>query len=113
MPKKMILPIAFIIVTLVFVVKGFYGRFQDNQTEDEQLQAEYLKTTQEKQEYDRKLQACIKQQNEYHDELDAKGQLYSLENGQKVDNSFKLLSAECKMMIIRWEKDADVQSAKQ
>ena len=113
MPKRMILPIAFIIVTLVFVVKSFFGTFLDNQTEDEKIQAEYIKTAQKKKEYDIKLQACINQHNNYHDELEAKGQLYSLENGQKVDNSFRLLSAECKMMVIRSEKEADVQSAKQ
>ena len=113
MPKRMILPIAFIIVTLFFVIKGFFGMFQDEQTKEEQRKAESMEKTQEKREYDLKLQGCIKQQNEYHDSLEAEGKLYSIENGKKVDNSFKLLSAECKMMIIRSEKESDNESARQ
>lgn len=113
MPKRMILPIAFIIVTLFFVIKSFFGMFQDEQTKEEQRKAEFIEKTQEKREYDLKLQGCIEQQNEYQDSLKAEGKLYSLENGKKVDNSFKLLSAECKMMIIRSEKESDNESAKQ
>ena len=113
MPKKMILPIAFIIVTLFFVVKGFIGMFQGEQTEEAQRQADFHKTAQEKREYDLKLQACIKQQSDNQDSLETNGQLYSIEDGKKVDNSFKLLSAECKMMIIRGEKESDNQSANQ
>ena len=113
MPKRMILPIAFIIVTLFFVIKSFFGMFQDEQTKEEQRKAEFIEKTQEKREYDLKLQGCIEQQNEYHDSLEAEGKLYSIENGKKVDNSFKLLSAECKMMIIRSEKESDEKSAKQ
>jgi len=113
MPKRMILPIAFIIVTLFFVIKSFFGMFQDEQTKEEQRKAEFIEKTQEKREYDLKLQGCIEQQNEYHDSLEAEGKLYSIENGKKVDNSFKLLSAECKMMIIRSEKESDNESAKQ
>mgnify|MGYP000602973043 FL=1 len=113
MPKRMILPIAFIIVTLFFVIKSFFGMFQDEQTKEEQRKAEFIEKTQEKREYDLKLQGCIEQQNEYQDSLKAEGKLYSIENGKKVDNSFKLLSAECKMMIIRSEKESDNESAKQ
>jgi hypothetical protein len=113
MPRRMILPIAFIIVTLFFVIKGFFGMFQDEQAKEEQRKAEFIEKTQEKREYDLKLQGCIEQQNEYHDSLEAEGKLYSIENGKKVDNSFKLLSAECKMMIIRSEKESDNESAKQ
>lgn len=113
MPKRMILPIAFIIVTLFFVIKGFFGMFQDEQAKEEQRKAEFIEKTQEKREYDLKLQGCIEQQNEYHDSLEAEGKLYSIENGKKVDNSFKLLSAECKMMIIRSEKESDNESARQ
>ena len=113
MPKRMILPIAFIIVTLFFVTKSFFGMFQDEQTKEEQRKAEFIEKTQEKREYDLKLQGCIEQQNEYQDSLKAEGKLYSIENGKKVDNSFKLLSAECKMMIIRSEKESDNESAKQ
>lgn len=93
MPKKMILPIAFIIMTLFFVVKGFYNNFIDDGTEEEeQRQAESIKEAQERREYDLKLQACIKQQN---------------------DKSFEVLSSDCKMMIILWEKESDSQSAQQ
>ena len=113
MPRRMILPIAFIIVTLFFVIKSFFGMFQDEQAKEEQRKAEFIEKTQEKREYDLKLQGCIEQQNEYHDSLEAEGKLYSVENGKKVDNSFKLLSAECKMMIIRSEKESDNESAKQ
>lgn len=113
MPRRMILPIAFIIVTLFFVIKSFFGMFQDEQDKEEQRKAEFIEKTQEKREYDLKLQGCIEQQNEYHDSLEAEGKLYSNENGKKVDNSFKLLSAECKMMIIRSEKESDNESAKQ
>lgn len=113
MPRRMILPIAFIIVTLFFVIKSFFGMFQDEQAKEEQRKAEFIEKTQEKREYDLKLQGCIEQQNEYHDSLKAEGKLYSIENGKKVDNSFKLLSAECKMMIIRSEKESDNESAKQ
>lgn len=113
MPRRMILPIAFIIVTLFFVIKSFFGMFQDEQDKEEQRKAEFIEKTQEKREYDLKLQGCIEQQNEYHDSLKAEGKLYSIENGKKVDNSFKLLSAECKMMIIRSEKESDNESAKQ
>lgn len=113
MPRRMILPIAFIIVTLFFVIKSFFGMFQDEQAKEEQRKAEFIEKTQEKREYDLKLQGCIEQQNEYHDSLEAEGKLYSNENGKKVDNSFKLLSAECKMMIIRSEKESDNESAKQ
>ena len=113
MPRRMILPIAFIIVTLFFVIKSFFGMFQDEQAKEEQRKAEFIEKTQEKREYDLKLQGCIEQQNEYHDSLEAEGKLYSIENGKKVDNSFKLLSAECKMMIIRSEKESDNESAKQ
>ena len=112
MPKKMILPIAFIILTLFFVVKGFYNKYLDDETEEQKRQAERIKDTQAKRENDLRLQACIKQQNDYRDTLDAKGELYSLEDGIEVDNSFKLLSDECKMMIILWEKEPDTQSAK-
>ena len=113
MPRRMILPIAFIIVTLFFVIKSFFGMFQDEQAKEEQRKAEFIEKTQEKREYDLKLQGCIEQQNEYHDSLEAEGKLYSIENGKKVDNSFKLLSAECKMMIIRSEKESDNESARQ
>ena len=113
MPRRMILPIAFIIVTLFFVIKSFFGMFQDEQAKEEQRKAEFIEKTQEKREYDLKLQGCIEQQNEYRDSLEAEGKLYSIENGKKVDNSFKLLSAECKMMIIRSEKESDNESAKQ
>lgn len=113
MPRRMILPIAFIIVTLFFVIKSFFGMFQDEQAKEEQRKAEFIEKTQEKREYDLKLQGCIEQQNQYHDSLEAEGKLYSIENGKKVDNSFKLLSAECKMMIIRSEKESDNESAKQ
>ncbi len=113
MPKRMILPIAFIIVTLFFVIKGFFGMFQDEQTKEEQRKAEFVEKIEEKREYDLKLQGCIEQQDEHHDSLEAKGQLYSIENGKKVDNSFKLLSAECKMMIIRSEKESDNKSSEQ
>jgi hypothetical protein len=113
MPRRMILPIAFIIVTLFFVIKGFFGMFQDEQAKEEQRKAEFIEKTQEKREYDLKLQGCIEQQNQYHDSLEAEGKLYSIENGKKVDNSFKLLSAECKMMIIRSEKESDNESARQ
>lgn len=113
MPRRMILPIAFIIVTLFFVIKSFFGMFQDEQAKEEQRKAEFIEKTQEKRDYDLKLQGCIEQQNEYHDSLKAEGKLYSIENGKKVDNSFKLLSAECKMMIIRSEKESDNESAKQ
>ena len=113
MPRRMILPIAFIIVTLFFVIKSFFGMFQDEQAKEEQRKAEFIEKTEEKREYDLKLQGCIEQQNEYHDSLEAEGKLYSVENGKKVDNSFKLLSAECKMMIIRSEKESDNESAKQ
>lgn len=113
MPRRMILPIAFIIVTLFFVIKSFFGMFQDEQDKEEQRKAEFIEKTQEKREYDLKLQGCIEQQNEYHDSLKTEGKLYSIENGKKVDNSFKLLSAECKMMIIRSEKESDNESAKQ
>lgn len=113
MPRRMILPIAFIIVTLFFVIKSFFGMFQDEQDKEEQRKAEFIEKTQEKRDYDLKLQGCIEQQNEYHDSLKAEGKLYSIENGKKVDNSFKLLSAECKMMIIRSEKESDNESAKQ
>ena len=113
MPRRMILPIAFIIVTLFFVIKSFIGMFQDEQAKEEQRKAEFIEKTEEKREYDLKLQGCIEQQNEYHDSLEAEGKLYSVENGKKVDNSFKLLSAECKMMIIRSEKESDNESAKQ
>ena len=113
MHRRMILQIAFIIVTLFFVIKGFFGMFQDEQTKEEQRKAEFIEKTQEKREYDLKLQGCIEQQKTYQDSLEAKGQLYSIENGKKVDNSFKLLSAECKMMIIRWEKESDNNSSKQ
>lgn len=113
MPKKMILPIAFIIVTLFFVVKGFIGKYQDDHTQENQSQVDTLKTAQEKKEYDLKLQTCIKQQNDYKDSLEAKDELYSIENGKEIDNSFKLLSAECKMMIIRSDKESDVQTANQ
>ncbi|MGI9537123.1 MAG: hypothetical protein ACR2PB_08625 [Desulfocapsaceae bacterium] len=113
MPKRMILPIAFIIVTLVFVVKSFFNTYLNTQSEEERQQAESIKTIQEKREYDLKLQACIKQQKGFHDSLETKGELYSIENGKKIDNSFKSLSAECKMMIIRWEKESDSQTAKQ
>lgn len=113
MPRRMILPIAFIIVTLFFVIKSFFGMFQDEQAKEEQRKAEFIEKTEEKREYDLKLQGCIEQQNEYHDSLEAEGKLYSIENGKKVDNSFKLLSAECKMMIIRSEKESDNESAKQ
>jgi len=113
MPRRMILPIAFIIVTLFFVIKSFFGMFQDEQAKEEQRKAEFIEKTQEKREYDLKLQGCIEQQNQYHDSLEAEGKLYSIENGKKVDNSFKLLSAECKMMIIRSEKESDNESARQ
>ena len=113
MPKRMILPIAFIIVTLFFVIKSFFGMFQVEQAKEEQRKAEFIEKTQEKREYDLKLQGCIEQQNQYHDSLEAEGKLYSIENGKKVDNSFKLLSAECKMMIIRSEKESDNESARQ
>lgn len=113
MPRRMILPIAFIIVTLFFVIKSFFGMFQDEQDKEEQRKAEFIEKTQEKRDYDLKLQGCIEQQNEYHDSLEAEGKLYSIEDGKKVDNSFKLLSAECKMMIIRSEKESDNESAKQ
>ena len=86
---------------------------QDEQAKEEQRKAEFIEKTQEKREYDLKLQGCIEQQKTYQDSLEAKGQLYSIENGKKVDNSFKLLSAECKMMIIRSEKESDNESAKQ
>ncbi len=113
MPKRMILPIAFILMTLFFVVKGFYNSFFGEQIEEERQQAESIQKTQEQREYDLKLQACIKQQSDYQNELDAKGQLYSIENGLRIDNSFKLLSDECKMMIILWEKESGNRSAGQ
>lgn len=113
MPKRMILPIAFIIMTLFFIVKGFYGRFQDKQGEEEQRQAESIKNMEEEREYQEKLQVCITQQQDYHDALEAKGELLTEENGILVDNSFKLLSDECKMMIIRSEREAGVQASKQ
>lgn len=113
MPKKMILPIAFILMTLFFVGKSFYNSFLGGQAEVEKRQAESIQKVQEQREYDLKLQDCIKQQNDYHDELDAKGQLYSIEHGLKIDNSFKLLSDECKMMIILWEKESGIKSTGQ
>ena len=113
MPKRMIVPIAFILMTLFFIVKGFYNSFFGEQTGEERRQAESLQKTQEQREYDLKLQACIKQQNDYRTELDAKGQLYSIEQGLEIDNSFKLLSDECKMMIILWEKESGIISTGQ
>ena len=108
----MILPIAFILMTLFFVVKGFYNNFLGGQDEEQKRQAESAQQAQEKQEYDLKLKACIKQQKDHHDELEAKGQLYAIEDGYKIDNSVKLLSDECKMMILLWEKESRIEAAK-
>lgn len=113
MPKKMILPIAFIIVTFGYIVKSFYDSYLADENGNEQQQAQSIEEIEKQREYDRKLQACLKQQNEYQEDLEAKGQLYSVENGQQTDNSFKLLSDECKMMVIRWEKESDAQPGKQ
>lgn len=104
MPKRMILPIAFILMTIFFAGKSIYNTFLGGKAEEEQRHAESIQKAQEEHEYQLKLKACIKQQNDYHDELDAKGELYSIEDGHKIDNSFKLLGDECKMMILLWEK---------
>lgn len=113
MPKRMILPIAFILMTLFFVAKGFYNNFFREQNDEEQQRAESLQKTQEQRDYSRKLQACIEQQNDYRTKLEAKGELYSFEQGREVDNSFKLLSDECKMMIILWKRDSENSSAEE
>ena len=113
MPKKMILPIAFIIVTFGYIVKGFYDSYLAEENGDDQQQAQSIEEIEKQREYDQKLQACLKQQNEHQEDLEAKGQLYSIENGQQIDNSFKLLSDECKMMVIRWEKESDDQPGTQ